>query len=732
MGNYRTFGTALDRVFRNDLNSNFQDIAADIEAQKTRVNNILTGTSQPSEVVDARGGKAVLKDRLDAVDASLAEKLTKGEVSVSDIDKNKGKFDQTYMTDEFLQQMAGTTPINAVPANASLVKEKFIKKSISSHVTDFIVVGKNLFNKNAITKGYWVNPSTGNLEVASGYVVSDYIPVEASTTYTRKKGTWANTYSHYYFDSQFNKISGAGTSADVKTFTTPANAAYIRLNIADGLEGQEQLEIGSVETAYEAYGNKFASPFVDVLANIDAYPFQSNATFTNTTAKTEIKKAVKKIEVIGADKTKKYCLGIIQRNFSTYGTGAYIYEADPATGATTKIVAMTSSTSYVEPSGIDVFNLAEYQGSGITGKIYIDWTQITSGSQYVNTHYDKAGLDVRTYLDKIQDSITISLPDKINAVIGDTLELFYRGIVQSVNPFNYNIKVVASKGNTYKNRWIYTPQAGDTDFNLTFTVYNDKNVKLAEKVCLIKISSVKTSPSTPKNLLLVGDSLMGGGEIAGEFKRRLTGTGGTPVGNGLTNINFIGTVNKNNANFEGYGGWQWQSFNSNSIPPKYWVTVTSGMKTDAISEQSIWKDSSNNQWQLETRDVPNSKLKFKQYPAGGSYVMPTSGTLTFVSGGGDTTAIAYNSATAEASNPFWNSGTSSLDFAGYCSRNGYSGIDYCYILLGWNNITMTGADLVVEGKKFVDKLHSEYPNCKVVIMGLEVPSIDGLGANYAS
>jgi hypothetical protein len=73
MGNYRTFGTALDRVFRNDLNNNFTDIATDIEAQKIRVNSLITGTPQPSEVVDARGGKAVLKDRLDAVDTSLAE-----------------------------------------------------------------------------------------------------------------------------------------------------------------------------------------------------------------------------------------------------------------------------------------------------------------------------------------------------------------------------------------------------------------------------------------------------------------------------------------------------------------------------------------------------------------------------------------------------------------------------------------------------------------------------------
>jgi hypothetical protein len=77
MGNYRTFGTALDRVFRNDLNNNFTEIATDIEAQKIRVDNLVVGAGNSnSEIVDARGGKAVLKDRLDAVDTSLADMTT--------------------------------------------------------------------------------------------------------------------------------------------------------------------------------------------------------------------------------------------------------------------------------------------------------------------------------------------------------------------------------------------------------------------------------------------------------------------------------------------------------------------------------------------------------------------------------------------------------------------------------------------------------------------------------
>lgn len=73
MANYKPIGTKFDRTFRNDLNENFGTIDGVVEAQKTRVDDLISGTEQPSEVVDARGGAPVLRDRLDGVDAQLAQ-----------------------------------------------------------------------------------------------------------------------------------------------------------------------------------------------------------------------------------------------------------------------------------------------------------------------------------------------------------------------------------------------------------------------------------------------------------------------------------------------------------------------------------------------------------------------------------------------------------------------------------------------------------------------------------
>ena len=44
------------------------------------------------------------------------------------------------------------------------------------------------------------------------------------------------------------------------------------------------------------------------------------------------------------------------------------------------------------------------------------------------------------------ETVDISLPDKIYAIVGDTLQLFFRGIIKAVDPYNYNIVVSCSKG----------------------------------------------------------------------------------------------------------------------------------------------------------------------------------------------------------------------------------------------------------------------------------------------
>jgi hypothetical protein len=73
VGKYGTLGSAFDRIFRNTLNKALDDVDADIKAQKKRVDDLLVGNPQPSEVVDSRGGFPVLRDRLDDLSSSVAQ-----------------------------------------------------------------------------------------------------------------------------------------------------------------------------------------------------------------------------------------------------------------------------------------------------------------------------------------------------------------------------------------------------------------------------------------------------------------------------------------------------------------------------------------------------------------------------------------------------------------------------------------------------------------------------------
>ncbi|NYE07277.1 hypothetical protein F4694_004062 [Bacillus niacini] len=73
MGKYGTLGSAFDRIFRNTLNKALDDVDTDIQAQKKRVDDLIVGTPQPSEVVDSRGGFPVLGDRLNDLTSNLAQ-----------------------------------------------------------------------------------------------------------------------------------------------------------------------------------------------------------------------------------------------------------------------------------------------------------------------------------------------------------------------------------------------------------------------------------------------------------------------------------------------------------------------------------------------------------------------------------------------------------------------------------------------------------------------------------
>lgn len=328
------------------------------------------------------------------------------------------------------------------------------------------------------------------------------------------------------------------------------------------------------------------------------------------------------------------------------------------------------------------------------------------------------------------DEIKISLPDNLYAVVGDTFQLFYRGCIQAVNPYNYNILVTCSKGKQFPRYFQYTPAAvdvGTTTFKLT--VKNDNGDVLGEKSCNLITVSAGQSPSSQKNILCFGDSLTRQGDWCAEAYRRLTGTGGTPAGKGYTNISFCGSRVKNGAGYFGAGGWKWTDYTTAGRPAyRFYVTGVSNINLD-----DIYTNNGIAFTILEINITEGTGNILCGYSVNETRTPQSSGTLTRQTGTGDA-SITYTSCEAEAANPLWDYTNDKMTFIPYADSYCNGQIDIVYTLLSWNGQTPWRTDFTSvtnEIKKFADTLHSEFPNAKLKILGIQVNSVNGgMGSSY--
>lgn len=182
-----------------------------------------------------------LQERLNNADAQLAEKATKTEV-----DQKRDKsvlLTEFDIADSLRQQITGNAPI------AQTLGDKIV----TPIKTTFFKNGKNLFNKATVTNDYFILETTGALSANTSYAASDYILVDGNTVYTNNKG-----YRLAFYDSNKVFISGlanttAEPSTNSRTYTTPANAKYVRTSWLKTQIDNAQVELGSTSTSYESY-----------------------------------------------------------------------------------------------------------------------------------------------------------------------------------------------------------------------------------------------------------------------------------------------------------------------------------------------------------------------------------------------------------------------------------------------------------------------------------------------
>nr|MBQ4317953.1 hypothetical protein [Clostridia bacterium] len=322
----------------------------------------------------------------------------------------------------------------------------------------------------------------------------------------------------------------------------------------------------------------------------------------------------------------------------------------------------------------------------------------------------------------------IHLPKHYPLTVGDTFELFYRGVIHCSNPYKYNIKVTCKKGNAYMKKFVFTPTEDDIgEIPLTIELSDDYGQELDSASVTLNVSPAAKSPKAPLNVICVGASTTAGGQWPSECNRRLTANDGTPQGLGLENIRFIGgKEGKYGTFYEGYGGWRFDSYNSEHLASSFRYIKSDHSKTDS-DRHSTYTDGVT-EWKLE--EIEDGRIKLIRTK--GKEPLNDSGILKHVSGGLDNSDIVYTEVTPASGNPFWNAKESRVDFSGYCKRIGADGIDVCITLLGWNSWSSYEGQIKEQVRLFINNLRADYPECRIILLGINPPSTDGLAVSYGA
>lgn len=222
-------------------------------------------------VMIAESNVAALQNQINAGNAQLAEKAQKEDVRLKYV-----KITQSDVSEELLQQIAGNTPINSIPADGSVTLSKTTFQPVSNGV-----LGKNLFDKTRCKIDKGLSNNTGLETIAQGYFASDFIPVIEGQKYTISKmnqGAFYDKNKAYVSDNTMNYFP-----AIKKTITVPTGVSFFRfsnmINIIDNI----QMELGILTTDYEPYGyvlrdksvgsNQIKDKAIKT-ANIDDYTIQ--------------------------------------------------------------------------------------------------------------------------------------------------------------------------------------------------------------------------------------------------------------------------------------------------------------------------------------------------------------------------------------------------------------------------------------------------------------------------
>lgn len=242
------------------------------------------------------------------------------------------------------------------------------------------------------------------------------------------------------------------------------------------------------------------------------------------------------------------------------------------------------------------------------------------------------------------------------------------------NLINYRLDYNGNKGQQFNRGYRYTAEE-NINQNITLNVMQGRK-QLLTKVQNILTPALNSGNGNTRKVLIIGDSTVNGSNIS------------TPLKNvfdtDVMNIELIGTIGSNGVKHEGRGGWTINDYAT--FGRKLFVVPVNGITT-IPSVGAVYKQTAGNDFSVVEVNITGGSGYFSVQMTSGSVDLATNGTLTKVSGNGDS-VINYSGSSLTSANPFYNSTTDGFDLGFYLANTSQSlsSNDWIFFQLGINDV----------------------------------------------
>lgn len=321
---------------------------------------------------------------------------------------------------------------------------------------------------------------------------------------------------------------------------------------------------------------------------------------------------------------------------------------------------------------------------------------------------------------------SINIPSQIYTAGGKEFNIFFDNVINSSSQLeNYEIDIDCAVGFQMARRWYWTPNASNTQvgsYPMTFSVKSKSGQVLASKdITVICASNIGTG----QKCLTVGDSTTSTGAYQTAISDENTGE-----------VTFLGTRGTTPNLHEGRGGWKFEDYAGEgreltrfnltgvSVPP---------------SINAVYTAANSSTYRVEEVNLTAGDGYIGTTKLSGATVTGT-GDLTLTSGTGDS-PLTFDSVEVIAGNPFYNNGTSQLDFSNYMTTQGYTmGVDdVVHFNLGINDVFSTATDetitqIIADANALITNIRA-YSATLPIAFNVTIPSCiaqDAFALNYGN